>query len=171
MEQQPSSARIALKWGVIGGLVSIIFATALYMTELWKNGLISSLVGILPMVVFLFLAAKEFRTENNGFLSFGEGLSVSMLTGAIYSLLGNLYAQLYQKIIDPGFVDKMKDFQFEKLEEQGLSEEQIEQAMELTSKFSTGGLSFLIGLLGSLLFAFIIALIISAILKKNKPVF
>lgn len=171
MEQKPSSARIALKWGVIGGLASIILTTVLYMTDLWKSQAVSSLIPILIMALFLFLATKEYKDENGGFLSFGEGLGIGTLTGAIYALLGNLYSQLYQKVIDPGFMDKIKDFQYEKMEEQGLSDQQIEQAMEITSKFTSGGMAFVFGLLFSIFFAFILSLIIAAILKKNKPVF
>ena len=171
MEQKTSSARIALKWGIIGGLASIILSTVLYMTDLWKNQAVSSVIPLLVMAAFLFMATKEYRTENAGFLSYGEGLGVSTLTGAVYSLIGNAYTQVYQKVIDPTFTDKMKDFQYEKLEEQGMSEEQIEQALEMTSKFTSGGLSFVLGLVFSILFAFILSLIIAAILKKNKPVF
>jgi hypothetical protein len=75
------------------------------------------------------------------------------------------------KFIDPTFPEKMKDFQYEQMEAQGLSDAQIEQAISMSEKFTTGGLSFLFPLLGAILFSLIMTLIVAAIMKKNKPVF
>lgn len=168
--EQPSTARIALKWGIIGGLASIVLSTAIFMTELWKSP-IASFLPILLMIVFLVLAIKEFKTDNGEFMSFGQGLGVGTLTGAVLGLLSSMFGQLYQKVIDPTFLTRMKDFQYEKMEEQGLSDAQIEQAMAMTEKFSNGGLSFAIGLIFTIFFAFLFSLAIAGIMKKNKPVF
>lgn len=170
MEQKPTSARVALKWGVICALATIILSTLINITGMWKiTGL--SMLAFVPLIAFMAMGMKEYRTGNEGYLSFGEGLGIGMLISAISGVIGSLWGTLYTKVIDPTFTEQMKDFQIEKFEESGMGEEQIDAAMQMTEKFSSAPLMFLFGLLGTLFFGLIISLIVSAIMKKNKPVF
>jgi hypothetical protein len=168
--EQPSQARIALKWGVISALASVILSTLINITGIWKITGVSMLLFI-PLILFLVLSMKEFRESNSDFMYFGEGLSIGMLMSAVSALISSLWGIVYMSIIDPTFMSQIKDFQIATMEEKGLSDEQIEVAMQMTEKFSSGGMTFIFGLLGTLFFAFIFSLIISAIMKKNKPVF
>ncbi|WP_341227492.1 DUF4199 domain-containing protein [uncultured Arcticibacterium sp.] len=170
MEQKPSSARIALKWGVICALATIILSTIINVTGMWKSTG-ASLLSVIPLVIFLVLGMKEYREANGEFMTYGEGLSVGMLIGAISALISSLWGMLYTTVIDSTFLEQVKDFQIEKMEESGLGEEQIDQALQMTEKFSGGGMMFIMGVLGSIFFAFLISLVVAAIMKKNKPVF
>lgn len=170
MEQKPSAARIALKWGVICALASIILSTVINMTGLWKSSGVSML-AFLPLVVFLIMSMKEFREANGAFMTYSEGLSVGMLTAGVSALITSAWGMVYTKLIDPTFMTQVRDNQMEKMEEQGLSQDKIDAGMEMYDKFSGGGLTFIFGLIFTLIMAFIMVLIISAILKKNKPVF
>ena len=170
METAPSSARIALKWGLIGGLASIIISTGMYMTELWKSPL-ASIIPVGVLILFLFLAIKEYKGENHGFLTIGEGIGVGTLAAAIQGIISALYSQVYMKFIDANFMEKMKEFQYDKMEEQGLPEEQIEMAIKISDKFMSPGVQFATAVIFSVLIGLVISLIISAVLKKNKPVF
>lgn len=170
MEQKSSQAALALKWGVISALATIILSTAINISGLWKvTGV--SMFAFLPMIVILVLCMKEFRENNGGFMAFGEGLSIGMLTSAVSALISSLWGLVYTSIIDPTFMGQIREFQIEQMEEKGLGDEQIEAAMKMSEKFTSGSMTFLFGLLGTLFFAFIFSLIISAILKKNRPVF
>ncbi len=169
--EKPSTARIALKWGIISAIISVIFTIVLYTFDLWKVTWVSIIIGLAITVVILVLASKEFRTLNNGFLTFGEGLGISMLVIAVSGLISAGFNQLYMNVIDDTIKDKITDFQEEMYLKQGLSAEQIDMAMQQVEKFNSPGIQFLFSLLGSLLLGFIIALIVAAIMKKNRPVF
>jgi hypothetical protein len=170
MEQKTSQAALALKWGVISALATIILSTAINISGLWKvTGV--SMLAFIPMIVILVLCMKEFREGNSRFMAFGEGLSVGMLMSAVSALISSLWGLIYASLIDPTFMGQIREYQIEQMEEKGLADEQIEAAMKMTEKFSNGSMTFLFGLLGTLFFAFIFSLIISAILKKNRPVF
>lgn len=169
--EKPSTARIALKWGIISAVISVIFTIVLYTFDLWKITWVSLVFGLAIIIVILVLANKEFRTLNEGFLTFGESLGISMLVIAVSSLISAAFNQLYMNVIDNTIKDKMADFQEETMLKQGMTMEQIDMAMQQVEKFNTPGIQFLFGLLGSLFFGFIIALIIAAIMKKNRPVF
>jgi hypothetical protein len=41
--------------------------------------------------------------------------------------------------------------------------------MEMVSKFTSPGMLFIIGVLGAIFFGFILSLIVSAVMKKDKP--
>lgn len=169
--EKPSSARIALKWGIISAIISVIFTVILYNTELWKQQWIPSVAGILITVVLLVLAMKEFKQSNDGFMSYGEGLSLSMLFIAVSSLISTGFSVIYMNIIDESIMGKIMDAQEENMMKQGLSDEVLSSAMENVQRFSTPGFQFLFGILAGLLFGFILALIVTAFMKKNRPVF
>lgn len=171
MEKQTTTTQIALKWGIISALASIVLMTIMYMTDLWKNTAVSSIISLGIGIVILVMAMKEFKDANGGFMTFGQGFGLGMLASVISAVISILYQQLYMRVIDSSFPEKMKDFQYEQMESQGLSEEQIEQAISISEKFTTGGLSFLFPLLAAIFFSMIMTLIVAAIMKKNKPVF
>lgn len=169
--EKPSTARVALKWGIISAIISVVFAIVLYSFDLWKTWWVSIIIGLGIMVAILVLACKEFKALNEGFMSFGEGLSISMLVIAVSSLISGAFNQLYTNVIDPSIKDQIADFQEEMYIKQGLSTEQIDMAMQQAERFNSPGLQFLFGILTALFFGFIIALIVSAVMKKNRPVF
>ncbi|MFN3848062.1 MAG: DUF4199 domain-containing protein [Spirosomataceae bacterium] len=166
--EKPSTARIALKWGVIVGIVVIIFSTITSMTDLWKQSW-ASWVGYLFVLGGIIMALGEFKKANGGFLSFGEGLGLGTLMSTVVGVLGAIFSYIYLNFIDNTMVSRIIDFQREKMSEQGLSDEQIDQAMEMTAKFMTPGMMFIFGVIGYLVVGFILTLIVSAIMKKSKP--
>jgi hypothetical protein len=71
--------------------------------------------------------------------------------------------------IDTTIMQQMRDMQMEQMEAQGLSSEQIDQAMEIGAKFTSPGIIFLFGIIGYVLFGFLISLVVAAIFKNTKP--
>ena len=170
MEENPSQALIALKWGAIGGVAYMIYTTLLYVTELYGNSTMGW-VSFALAIVFIVLAMREYRTQNNGFMSYGEGLGVGTLVSAISGLLSATYGMIYTMFIDPTIPQKLQDKIQEQWEAQGLTDEQIEQASEMMKWTQSPGMTFLFGMISAIVGGLIISLIVAAILKKNKPVF
>jgi Protein of unknown function (DUF4199) len=171
MEQQPiSTARVAIKWGLITGVASIIFSTILFVSGQAANSALSWL-GILISVATMVYAMKEFRTENGGFMSYGQGLGVGTMMSAVGGFISTTYGYIYRTFIDPTLMQQMMDKVRSDLEEKGMSEDQIASTMAITEKFSSPGLGFVSGIIGAIVIGFIIALIVSAILKKDKQIF
>lgn len=169
--EKPSTARIALKWGIISSIISVIFTIILYNFDLWKMFWIAATGGLAVILIILILASKEFKSLNDGFMTFGEGLGMSMLVIMVSSLISNAFNQLYVNVIDTSIKGKITDMQEEMYVKQGLSQEQIDMAMEQVERFNNPSMQFLFAMLGSLFFGFLMALIISAIMKKDRPVF
>ena len=167
MNEQPSTARVALKWGAILGIVSIIFSLILFITDnVGNSGL--GIVSFVLTIGGLVLAMRDFRTLNGGFMAYGQGLSVGTLTAGISGLLSSLFSVFYTTVIDTGVMGRMVDKTRDKLEESGLSDEQIDQQIKFVEMFQSPGLTFAFGVIGAVIFGFVLSLVIAAILKKEK---
>ncbi|RYF55409.1 MAG: DUF4199 domain-containing protein [Cytophagaceae bacterium] len=168
MEEKPSTASLALKWGGITGIALIVYSTVLYTIGGMANVWLTSFVYVI-IVVGLVLGIREYRTLNGGFLSIGEGVSLGALLTAVSGILSSAYSVIYTTLIDPGVREQMQNQARVKLEEQGnLTDEQIEQSLEIMQKFQTPGFLFILGILGSILVGVIFSLIISAIMRRKK---
>jgi Protein of unknown function (DUF4199) len=169
MEQQSTStASIALKWGVVGGVASIIFTTILYVSGQATNTPLG-LLGLIISATCIFLAMKEFRTENSGFMSYGQGLGVGTLLTAVSGFMSMIFNYIYTEFIDTTIRQQILDKMRSDMEGRGMDDIQIDQAMEMSQKFASPGFTFVFGIIGAIFIGFVISLIISAILKKNKP--
>ncbi|UTA70095.1 MULTISPECIES: DUF4199 domain-containing protein [Emticicia] len=166
--EQPSTARVALKWGIIIAVITGIYSVVSYTTGLFKSGF-SSAVNYLFLLFGIILAIREFRALNENFISFGESLGVGTLVSAVTGVISSVFAYVYIFFIDTTLMGQMQDLQRDNWEAQGLTEEQINQAIEISAPFTTPGFMFLIGLLVYMLIGFVCSLIISAIMKRDKP--
>lgn len=171
MNEKPSTAKIALKWGVITGVVLMIFSTVLYVSDMSQNVGASSFLYVI-LGGGLVLALREFKQLDNNYLSYGDGLGLGALTGAVAGLLSTLYSVIYTTLIDPGLMTRVVDKMRDNLEEQGtMSDEQIDQFVDNMQAFQSPGIQFVFGILWLVFIGFIFSLVIAAVMRRNKPVF
>jgi hypothetical protein len=166
--EKPSTARIALKWGIISAIFSIIFSTILYITDLWMNPWLVSTSYVI-LTICIFMSMKEYKSLNNGFLNYGEGLGLGTLLSAVAGVFSSTFNYVYTTFVDTSINQKILDIQREGMEKRGMSEEQIEQFMEISANFMSPGIVFLSNILSIIFIGFIISLIIAAIQKNTKP--
>lgn len=167
--EKPSTARIALKWGIITSVLMMIYTVIMFVTILWQNP-IFALVPFFFLLMGIILALRDFKSLNNSFLSFGEGLGVGTLVSAIIGLITSNFSYFYARFIDTTINQQTIDFERKKLETQGtLSQEKINAIMETYAPFFTPGARAIINLFLLILIGFIFSLIVSAVLKKDKP--
>lgn len=168
MNNQPTTARTALKWGLITGIALIVYSTILYTFSQTTNSALSLIIyGIL--IVGLVLGMREYRLSNEGYMTYGQGMGLGTQLSAITGFLSSSFTVFYTQLIDPGFQERMTEQVREQMEEKGsMSDEQIDQAVEVMQKFQTPGLQFVFGLLGTILIGVIFSLIIAAFIRRNK---
>ena len=170
MQEKVSTARVALKYGIITAVVVIVYTTILNLVGLGQNQGATS-VAFLFLIGGLILAMREYRTQNGGFMSFGEGLGLGTLLSAIVGLLGSTFSLFYLQFIDNTILQQSLEKARDDMERRGLDDAQIEQALEMTEKFMSPGFLFIIGVLAYVFFGFIFSLIVAAVMRRNKPVF
>lgn len=168
----------AVKNGILSGIVGIIYSMILYFID--PGMMVGSMayLGFLIPIIFMVLAAREEKAKNEGFLSFGEGLKVTILTVAIGMLLTSIFSYVLMNFIDPGMVDVIKEQAIAQAESMadmfGADEAGKEAMMESIEDqdFAPTILTSIMNFLVILIFPFFfIALIISAIVKKENKTF
>lgn len=164
----PSSARIALRFGLITGLAMIIYSMILNFSGVAYDSALQyfSYVILIAGVVY---AVREFKNQNSGYLTLGQGMGAGTLTSAVAGVLASVFSWIYITFVDDSMMKKAFDAQRDALEERGMSEEQINQAMEMGQKFASFG--FIFAIIFFVIVGFIAALIAAAIMKKDRDVF
>lgn len=166
-----------LKYGLSLGAFSILLQLTLYLINPsllfdWKIGLG---IGVLFSCLFIFLAQKEMKQADDGFLSFGEAFVVGWKTYALGTLLATLFTFVLYNFIDSSLGDLQKEYSIELVEEMAESfnfddevlEAQIEAIEEKDVNSNIGelllGWGIIILTLGSILSA-----IMAAISKNGR---
>ena len=158
-----------LVWGAILGFVGIIYNVILYMLDQNLNQNLGY-AGILITIVVLILAVRSYRDSvMGGVLPFGPAFKFGFIVILVSTVISVIYAYLLWTVIDPDIIGKMKDMQMEKMLEQGIPEEGLDQAMSIAEKFMSPVVMVIMTLVTGVFFGTIVALIIAAIFKKNEP--
>lgn len=177
METNTSSkSLILIKWAIIGGLISFIVSVITQYSGLAEDfsetlGWVSFLVTFLVNVSILFFALKEVRSHQAGFLSYGEGLGSSTLLGAMWGIVAGGFNYVYINFIDDAVIQKQMDLARQRLEDQGMSESQIQEAEKITNLMLGPGVQFVMVVIATTFILFVLGLIVSGIMKREKPMF
>jgi len=168
VQTPPSTGKIALKWGLILGVVLIIFSVIINMSGNFGNNALQS-ISYLFIIVGIVLAHRDFKQSGDGYMSYGKGLGIGTLTVIVAFILSGIFGYVYMTSIDPTLIDQLKEQQMIQYEEQGMSDAQIEQAVQFSEGFMTPGMLTLFAILFSAFIGFILSLIISAFTKNSNP--
>jgi hypothetical protein len=129
-------------------------------------------IGLLSLVIYILimvLSVKKHRDQDLwSYISFKRAFGIAFLSSAIAGVISSVGNWIYG-LVDPGYFDRMQEGAAEMYENMGMSEEQIEQAMEqIKNPYSIGNI--IMGLGVGMLMGAVIALVIAAIMKKERPV-
>ena len=169
---RPVSVRYGLIWGAISiavGLVGFLlgFDPAMPDTGMAAK-VIMGLIGLAVPVWAIYAAIKQHRDQElGGYLTFSRGIGVGTFSGLVAGVISAIWIALYVTVINPGFSDSIRDAQMEQFESQGMSEDQIEMAVNMAGWFTNPGFLAFSQLLGGVITGFILGLIIGAIMKRE----
>lgn len=176
METTRRTGNIGLTYGLIAGLIVCLITLVQYLGGLKAYLSPVGFLSYILMIVIAVLAAKKQREMNGDHLEFGEALKVTFSVFASALLLQTLFTYVLLNFIDPSFKEAVGQEVMNKTEEMmrgmGASDSTIDEALESQRGSDQFALSKM--LLGYALWCivwFIVALIISAIMKKSKPAF
>lgn len=177
--EQPDLKSHVIKYGVIIAVINIIITLLLYIIDvsLMASWWLAIIILVLNFCLVLY-AGFQWRKENGGFLSFKSAFISTFLVLAAMGFISLCFQILLYNVIDPDLRETLTDASIEQaqamMESFGAPDEQMDEALEKArettyEKFSVGGMFQTY--LWSLIFYAIGALIIGAIVKKNKPEF
>lgn len=169
---KPKTGKYALTYGLILGAISVVFILMLYSLDMhYQGGSMVMGVSILITLAVMVIGLMQFKKDNNGFMSFGEGLKIGVGIGLVAGIIGILFNQILAGLIDPEMMNKAMEYQKGLLAESSkMTPDQIEAQMETIKKFSTPSMQIVFGLVYSVVVSFLLSLIPALILKKKETI-
>jgi hypothetical protein len=173
MEQQevivPVTTRSAgTRFGLIAAVVGILYFVILSMLDVDMQGP-AGWLGWLFTAVLIFLAHKYFKENGDGYMNYSQGIGIAFWLGLVSGAISSVFTYIYVKFIDSGFMDAIKEKQYEQMQGQGMTDDQIDQAMKIAGMFSTPLAMLIMGFIMSVIGAVIIALLVTLITQKKNP--
>jgi hypothetical protein len=170
MEEKPRSVtKHAMYYGLITGAALIIFSLILYIANLHMNrtlGYISFLILIGGMV----WGTLEYRKQSqNGFMTYGKAFTSCFMIALFAAILSAFYTFVFAEFIHPGFSQEILDKAREQMMSGGqqMTDEQIDQALTWTQRFTTPVMLAIWGLITYVAISAVISLIAAIVLKKE----
>lgn len=162
-----------IRYGLIMGVFSVVYFLVLNTLGADITQGPASWGRYVYCAAFIFLAHKYFKDNGDSFMSYGQGVGISFWMSLISVVISSAFTYVYVKFIDQGFIQQIMDRTREGMEEKGtMSEEQIDQAMAMTSKFMTPEMMVVFGIVGGIIITVIIGLIVTIFTqKKNAEAF
>ena len=112
----------------------------------------------------------EFRNKySGGFITYGKAFSSCFWIGLIAGLLATIYMFVFVTFIHPGFINELLDQMREQMQASNasMSDEQMEQAISMSSRFMSPVMMTVWGLVTYAAFSAILSLIVAIFLKKE----
>ena len=170
--QQKPTKNIALNYGIILGVISILFHVSLFaMGKHLEQNIVVTLLSIAISAALIVWGIKKYKEANNGFLSLGQGLKTGIAIAMISSIIYIIYTLLFLNVIAPETMEQGLEIARQKLlENPNIGEDQIEAALEMQKKFSGPAILIPIMLIFSLFIGFVVSLIASLVMKKTEEI-
>ncbi|BAO76815.1 DUF4199 domain-containing protein [Winogradskyella sp. PG-2] len=165
--QKPSIKPIAYNYGLYSALLSIAGLVILYVLNLENNWILSVVSTIITIVIYYY-GISTYKKLNTNVLSIKDGLKTGMGIALIGGLISAIYAAIHYRFIQPEFLEGKREEALDTMMAQNpnMEGEALEMSMKIlditTSEFFIATMM----IIGSLVFGFIISLIISAIIKN-----
>lgn len=167
--------------GAFLGLALIIFSIILVFLDITKLSfffiIFLVLIPLLILIIGIVLGTKNYRDSvMDGHITYNNAIIVGTLIVLFASVISAFYSYIYNKIIDPSYVEKSAkaiiDKMVQLMQEWGYTDDQIEQQVEqMKVKDQPGALeSALSSIPMSTFLGFFISLITSAFIKKDKSI-
>ena len=170
MEQTSVSLwKSSLSFGLYLGLALVIVSVGYYATgNMFDNSVQWVTYGI--MIAGIIIAQLQYRKSLGGFMTYAQALGIGLLTMLFASVITGFFTYILYAVIDPSLQDQMKLAMEEQLVRQGnISEEQLDMAVEMASKFRKPAIMFFMNIIGGAFIGLLISLLTS-IFTQKKPV-
>lgn len=167
-ENQKSSFKVALNYALITAAILIVLDLVFYVMDVPLDSKIKY-VSWLVYIGGIIWGQKVFRDNySNGLVSYGKSFSVGFTVGFFAALIVSVYSFIFMKFFDPTIVTQILETQEQTMLQAGdLTEEQVEQALSMSEKFTTPFMISIMALVFSTIGVVIISLITSIFIKKE----
>ncbi len=171
---QTGLVSVGLRYGLFISLVWLIVDFLLRQVSLGflSYGIVVFVASLVVSIIGVVLAHRAFKTGNEGLMSFGQGVIITLIMMLVWGFVSSVFNYLYVHYIDPAFVDKMRDDMVTFMEKNSIPQADIDKS---TAKFEDmkGGLgkTLISGMTSGAITGVVLGLIISIFTKRNQAEF
>ena len=179
MEQKSTSIwKSATTYGVYLGIISVFLSVVIWAGALLESmglfgGVIIGISSFVLTFILLLIFAKTYRNkECGGFISFGEALKFTFFAVIVSTIISIIYNYIFHSFIAPEYMANLMAIMQEKtmifMESKGVPESTMDEALKKFEEVPTMLKTLRQTALSGIIAGGIIALIVSAIVKKNQ---
>jgi amino acid transporter len=166
--------KAALRYGGYTGLVLIVIGLITYLADIvdysepkgaqqyiqWLSYLI--------LVIGIIMAIRYFKGENEGLMSFGQGVGTGTMTGLVIGIISAIWVMLFFYGIDPSALEEIRQAALDQALESGrVTEEQLEQSAGIMNMFTSPAFFGIMAIIMYTIIGLVVSLIASAIMKQD----
>lgn len=166
MEQKSTFWKSAMIYGLYIGIIVTLYSVILYVAGQTQNKGLASVIYLIYVAAIVIAQINYRNRELNGTISYGQAVGFGTAIMLFSGIISALYTLIIFKI-DPALIEQIRTIQEEEMLRKGMSEDQIEAAMNIASKMMTPSMMSIMGLLGSVIIGTIISLVTSIFIKKE----
>jgi hypothetical protein len=166
--QPPSIAKLAMKYGLINGVLAFVLFLIIAMAGV-KQGWLTTAISIAILVVLMVLAHRDFKKTHESMMTYGQGVGSGTLLSVIGTVVASILVFVYIRFINTGYPAAVLKMQRAALEERGLSGAQLDQSMAMVGAMVSPVGIVVTSLVSGVVVGFIVALIVSAFTKARDP--
>jgi len=168
MREPLTVKQTGLRYGLMIAAVLVVYSLILEVGGLSANKLLGY-ITFLILISGIVWAHREFKVKGDGFLSYGQALTIGTIISAIGGFLNAFFSYLYLKMVDDSSLEMILEEMRAEWEKEGIDDEVIDQFMGMFEPLMTPGWTSLMYFVGFLIVGFLISLVISAFTKKHNP--
>ncbi|MDH7447214.1 DUF4199 domain-containing protein [Aquimarina sp. 2201CG14-23] len=169
-----SIKKYILKYGILYGIIGIIFSLLLYLTENYtKQNLLFPSISFFITISTIILGLMVYKKNNNGYISLKEALKIGIGISLLGGLMVILWKILLTQVIDPEIITQIEDIQIKRLAEKfpNFTQKNMDQHIAITRKYTSPLALLTIALTEHLFLGFLISLIGGLIIRKKRNPF
>jgi hypothetical protein len=160
-----------LSYGLILAASNIVFTLVFFFLGFQTDKIAEGRwFGILPFVVSIvvtWLGTKAVREEaKDKGLSYGKGVGSGVLINLYSGIVGSIYGFIHFTYINPNFIDYMINMTRQQWASKGIGEAQMDTMEKGMRMMMSPIMSSIWGLAAAVFFGLLIALVVSAFLKR-----
>ncbi len=167
-QQAPGIAGIAIKYGLIQGVLAFIVFLAQTLAHV-KQTWIPTVVDTVLLIVLMVLAHREFKKTHKRMMTYPQGLGTGTLLSIVAAVVSCALVFVYVRFINTGYFAAQLQAQRLALEQRGITGAQAQQAMAIAGAIMTPVGLVIVSLITGIIGGFIVALIVSIFTQKGDP--
>ena len=163
--------REGVKIGLINGAISLLLMYGSYFAGLDAFVTVQFISKLIPyMMIILIIYGFQLRKRNGGYLAFKDGLQYSFMSYVIVALMMAIGTYILFNLIDKELTKKVYDAMMVKMTNMGMKADELEKMMGKREDQQTGLKTIFLGMGFGLIWDFVISLIVTLIIRREKPV-